>query len=189
MLLNKAGTTLIGYPTASGTLNLDGITKVGDYAFSSCSNLVTVTLPAAQTIGDSAFESCSGLKTVNLPKAHTISGWAFSGCDALETVTLPAVQSIGDSVFAYAETDPLTVILGDTVPTLGKNLFNGVKGDKTVTVTVPNNANWNGKTGSFTSTNSTVNWGNGFRGGGWDGATFTAIDKISSYITLTIQNQ
>ena len=43
----------------------DGVTKIGDYAFSGCSGLASITIPAGvANIGNSAFNECSNLKKV-----------------------------------------------------------------------------------------------------------------------------
>jgi hypothetical protein len=66
---------------------------------------------------------------------------------------------------------------------LGILMLNGITANRTVTVKVPN-----GATGYGTSpTNTTAdNWGNGFRGAGWDGST-TGSGYINTYITLKIE--
>jgi hypothetical protein len=98
MLLNKAETTLIAYPSATGAITLPSVTEIGGGAFSGTS-LASVSLPAATTIGASAFSYCDSLETVSLPAATTIGASAFFSCDSLETVSLPAAQTIGDGAF------------------------------------------------------------------------------------------
>jgi hypothetical protein len=98
-LLNKAGTALIAYPSASGPVTLNGITAIGDYAFSGCAALETVSAPAATSIGDYAFFRCAALETLSAPAAISIGDTAFSRCDALTTVSAPAATSIGSSAF------------------------------------------------------------------------------------------
>jgi hypothetical protein len=80
MLLNKAGTTLVAYPSACGAITLpETITEIGMGAFHSYTVLTSVSLPAVKTIG----------------------AWAFAYCYALESLTLGATPPTlgGTSVF------------------------------------------------------------------------------------------
>jgi hypothetical protein len=101
MLLDKAGTTLIAYPSASGNVTLPGIITIGDGAFYVCTSLTAVSLPAAQTIGGNAFSDCESLTTVSLPQAETIDGNAFYGCTSLMAISLPATPPSIDRIFYY----------------------------------------------------------------------------------------
>jgi hypothetical protein len=67
MLMNKIGTTLIAWPSASGSVTLNGITIIGDSAFAACTGLTSVTLSAATTIDNYAFQLCTSLASVSLP--------------------------------------------------------------------------------------------------------------------------
>jgi hypothetical protein len=107
MLLDKAGTTLIAYPSATGSVTLT-VTSIGDYAFYGCATLESVDLPAATDIGDSAFQYCRALESVSLPLVQTIPAGSysnytyygvFSGCTALKAIDLPAVETIGNYTF------------------------------------------------------------------------------------------
>jgi hypothetical protein len=112
-LLSKDGKTLVGYPSATGELTLSGITSAGDLAFVGCSDLETVSLPAAASIGSFAFANCTSLATVNLSAATSIGENAFysTGAQAL-TVTLPqAAPSLATTGYdSYSSfTKPVTV--------------------------------------------------------------------------------
>ena len=67
------------------------LTSIGDYAFYNCIKLKKIELPQNLTeIGKGAF-AYSGLKTVNLPQnVKKIGKYAFAGCNKLKDVTLPA---------------------------------------------------------------------------------------------------
>jgi hypothetical protein len=68
-------------------------------------------------------------------------------------------------------------------------MFSGVYSTKTVTVKVPAaGLSAYGTTPFDNSDTTTANWGNGFRGGGWDGNYFISggIDYINITITLNI---
>lgn len=82
----------------------EGVTTIGDSAFSNCETLTDVTLPEGlTTIGINAF-SGAALTNVTLPESlTTIETFAFSDC-ALTDVTIPAsVTTIGESPFAYCD--------------------------------------------------------------------------------------
>ncbi|MDR2295386.1 MAG: leucine-rich repeat protein [Clostridiales Family XIII bacterium] len=70
----------------------DGITSIGDYAFSECEELRSVTLPEGVTrIGAHAFENCANLTNVILPKSLVSIGEdAFLGCGA--PVEIPMIE-------------------------------------------------------------------------------------------------
>ena len=75
---------------------------IGRYAFSGCSGLTSLTLPAGITeIGEYAFCGCDGLTSLTLPAGITgISYGAFRGCSGLTSLTLPAgITEIGSGAF------------------------------------------------------------------------------------------
>lgn len=80
----------------------DGITSVGNRAFSGNSATIDVELgESVERIGTSAFSNCKNLLSVTLPKSlKTIESFAFSNCTSLEAVSFPdSLRSIGDSAF------------------------------------------------------------------------------------------
>ena len=107
-LLTISGTGAINqasYPKDSvvSVVIEDGVTSIGNNAFSGCSALTSVTIGNGVTsIGDWAFYGCSGLASVTIPDSVTSIGWcAFDGCSGLTSVTIPdSVTSIGDSAFS-----------------------------------------------------------------------------------------
>ena len=105
VLFSKADKRLVCYPTAfteTAYAIPQGITCVGDDAFSGCGNLTSIALPDSVTsIGDEAFSDCSSLTSITIPDSVTsIGAKAFSGCTGLTSITIPdSVTSIGDSAF------------------------------------------------------------------------------------------
>lgn len=63
----------------------DGITATGEYSFSGCTNLTSVSLADSVTsISDSTFSGCTGLTEINLPDSvRSIGSHAFFGCTGL----------------------------------------------------------------------------------------------------------
>jgi hypothetical protein len=164
---------------------------IGDYAFSHCERLTTASFPEASYIGERAFDRCYALTTASLPKAVSIGDYAFFYCDDLTTVSLPKAASIGERAFSWC-TALTTVTLGATAPTLGSEMFYNITNTRTVTVKVPSGATgYSTIPTTYSGSNSTVKWGNGFRGGGWTGSAFVSggASYINSNITLVVQYQ
>ena len=69
-----------------------GVTSIHNSAFSSCTELTSVTLPSTLTsIGKYAFYRCWNLESITLPKnLKSVGSYAFADCNSLKTVTFPA---------------------------------------------------------------------------------------------------
>ena len=80
----------------------NGVTWIGEYAFSDCSALKSIEIPNGVTwIGEYAFSDCSALKSIEIPNGVTWIGEdVFSGCSALESIEIPNnVNFIGSRAF------------------------------------------------------------------------------------------
>jgi len=80
----------------------EGVTFIGDFAFSYCPDLTSVIIPnSVESIGGNAFMGCTGLTSVFIPASGThLSNTAFEGCKNLTSVILPArMGSIDYGVF------------------------------------------------------------------------------------------
>ena len=89
----------------------EGVTSIGNYAFSNCTSLTTINFAEGLTsIGYNAFSGCSALKTLRLPDTlTTIYGYAFSNCTALSEVYL-GKSTTTIEVAAFANCSKLTTI-------------------------------------------------------------------------------
>ncbi|MBQ8425688.1 MAG: leucine-rich repeat protein [Clostridia bacterium] len=73
-------------PSSLKTVTLTNCTSIASMAFSCCSSLTRIVLPAGLTsIGISAFSACSSLSSITIPESVTsIGSNAFSGCKKLK---------------------------------------------------------------------------------------------------------
>ena len=91
-----------GWKACSSVILPNGLTKIGELAFSNCLSLESVTIGNSVTsIGDNAFWSCASLASVAIPDSViSIGDYAFRGCASLASVTIPdSVTSIGTNAF------------------------------------------------------------------------------------------
>lgn len=140
------------------SLNLNGVTKIGDYGFSRTSVLSTVNIPdsvtsmraytfasgstiatanvnCAGSLGGYAFESCKNLSQLTFgEKVTDIGTSAFRGCTSLKNVTIPNnVTSISDFAFSGC-TSLSSITLSDSITKISTNLFAGDSNLKNVVV-------------------------------------------------------
>ena len=105
ILYNKDKTELIGYPSASGDIEiLEGTISIEKDAFAGCDNLTSVVIPdSVTTIGDSAFSGCSNLTDITIGNG---------------------VISIGMMAFNY-NPNLVNMIFKNTVGWCSKSIYNG----------------------------------------------------------------
>ena len=112
------------------SVNLANVEKIESEAFSGCSALNNVVIPASvKTIGSSAFSGCSALSSVVFNEGvKKIGSYAFYNT-ALKAAVLPAsVVSIGDHAFGYVENfNTNTVDPYDTTDVLADGFVMGGK--------------------------------------------------------------
>lgn len=105
VLFSKDGKILCVYPSGrTGSYTIpDGVTEIGEEAFSECTELTSILIPASvTTIGRGVFHGCAKLTSVSILSSLTeISDNAFAGCWALTSISIPSsVTEIGSEAFA-----------------------------------------------------------------------------------------
>lgn len=78
----------------------DRVTYIGNYAFRSFSNIVSVNFPMVDRICYGAFSLCTSLTTVDFPMVTRIENYAFSQCTSLTTGDFPMLEIILNSAFS-----------------------------------------------------------------------------------------
>ncbi len=90
------------YKDGQGVITFDGpVTSIGNWAFFSCKNLESITIPQNITIlGENAFHNCTKLRSINIHKnITTIESHALYQC-AIDSLTIhKGVTKIGDAAF------------------------------------------------------------------------------------------
>jgi hypothetical protein len=167
-MLIKNNTELAAYPSAGGDITLPGITSIGYSAFYGCTSLTSVSFPAAASIGSHAFYGCTSLASVSFPAAASIGSSAFYGCTGLTSITLGATRpSPGTEIFGSITACTVTV----RIPASAKAAYD-----------VPNLPGTNFNNSDTTSNN----WGNAFRGKGWNGTNYQS-GTVNTNITLVFE--
>lgn len=124
----------------------DGLTTIGDRAFSSCTGLSSVIIPdGVSSIGYGAFGGCTGIESVSIPDSVSCIGYgafcgtaltsisipnsvsningAFFGCSSLTFVNIPdGVTSIGSDTF-YDCSSLTAITIPDNVTSIGWTSF------------------------------------------------------------------
>ena len=90
----------------------DGITSIGNDAFSDCESLVSAELAEGITsIGDGTFTGCYDLEKINIPNSVTSIGYdAFDSCWTLPSLELPSgLSKLESSAVSFTAIKELTV--------------------------------------------------------------------------------
>ena len=107
------------------------VTSIGDYAFSFCTGLTSVTIPNNVTnIANYAFDSCSGLTSVTIGNSvTTIGASTFYGCSNLTSVTINSNAVVSKNYTSYWSLGGIfgeqvkEYVLGDAVTSIGDYAF------------------------------------------------------------------
>ena len=125
------GVTSIGQTAFSHCFSLtnitmpDSVTSIENYAFSDCYSLTRITIPNSVTsIGGTAFSNCYSLTRIIIPNSVTsIVMYAFSNCRSLKSIIIPdGVTSIRESAFRNCCSLTSTTI-PDGVTSIGQTAF------------------------------------------------------------------
>ena len=92
----KGSATNVAIPS---TLDGKTVTSIGEWVFSGCTGLTSITIPDSVTsIGDYAFWGCSGLTSINIPRNVSNIGYnPFIDCSNLESITVAENNEYYDS--------------------------------------------------------------------------------------------
>lgn len=99
----------------------DGVTTIGNFVFTDCTNLTSIIIPDGVTsIGEFAFSGCTSLTNITIPDSViSIGDHAFSGCSGITSIIVSdGVTSIGNGAFDCYHLESIT-IQATTPPTLG----------------------------------------------------------------------
>lgn len=114
----------------------NSVTSIGNYAFILCSGIVSIDIPNSVTsIGSYAFYQCRGMTSITIPNSVTYIGdYAFSVCQGLISVAIPkSVTSIGDGTFSYCS-GLTSMVIPNSVTFIGEEAFSDCSGLKSVTI-------------------------------------------------------
>lgn len=117
----------------------EGVTSIGDNAFSNCTNLTRITIPSSViSIGEKAFYGCSSLTSVTFDEGSqltSIGDYAFSDIRGLTSIIIPgSVESIGERAFSNC-TGLKSLTISDGVTSIGSFAFQYC--DSLTSVTIP----------------------------------------------------
>ena len=134
------GITSIGEYAFSGCGGLeniiipDTITSIGAYAFKDCQSFTEIKIPEhVDSIGKGAFKDCKNLKSINLPDSLLeINPYIFYNCASLENIIIPNTITSIDSYSFYLCTSLTEISISDTITSIGEYATYGCRNLKDV---------------------------------------------------------
>ena len=121
-LLSKDGKTLLLVaPGANGRFTLTGVNTIGYGAFAGNSSITSVYMPDVTHVGNYAFSECRGLKSITLGKLDYIGSYSFFLTDITELPEFSdSITEIGSYAFAFTLID--NIVIKDRM-TVGEGAF------------------------------------------------------------------
>lgn len=130
VLLNKEQTILYAFPKMKeGAYAVpETVKKIEAHAFSGAEKLTKIYLKNTEDIGDYAFSGCTGLKSITIPEyVKKIGTGAFSGCENIGFAVLPDhLSTLPMSVFEGC-TSLKRFNVPETLISVGYRAFEGTK--------------------------------------------------------------
>ena len=162
-LYTKDGTTLVQYIISKSDTSFtipNGVTHIGDYAFSWCISLTSITIPESVTsIGSGAFSACYSLTNIVIPDSITNMGTrAFYECGLLASMVIPnGITSIGRGTFGGCN-ELRSVTIPSSVTSIDYFSFSNCSSLETIIFigsieqwqSINKITGWNGSSGSYT---------------------------------------
>ena len=139
---------IIKYTGSGGSVDIPAmingkpVTAIGEYAFSSCSGLTSITIPSSVTsIGNYAFSGCSELKTIYIPSGVQLGAYAIPDTAAKITYTVDSSTNSVTITDIELPTGQNTVdipatIDGKPVTSIGERAFQSCS--ELTSITIPN---------------------------------------------------
>ena len=125
--VNKIGENAFSNCTNLRNINIpQSVTEIGGRAFDNCKNLTSINIPQNVTrIGEETFNKCENLTSINLPEGITqIEGGAFSNCTNLRNINIPQnVTQIGYKAFCNCK-NLTSINIPQSVTRIGGSAFN-----------------------------------------------------------------
>lgn len=108
----------------------DGVTSIGQDAFTYCYGIMHVTVPSTlKSTGTNAFSYCQALNTITFPNTFTTMGAStFENCSALQTFTIPSdMTSIPQKAFKSCASLGY-IVIPEGITEIGTEAFSGCSG-------------------------------------------------------------
>lgn len=116
-----------GCPMLRSVYIADSVEECGEYSFAKCENLVYIELPYnLDKAGNYMLYGCKALKEVSLPAGlREIGSYCFFGCGSIETISIPdSTEKLGEGAF-YNCSGLVRVALPAGIREIPDHAFNG----------------------------------------------------------------